>query len=210
MLGNLAESMMFVSTLALAAVLLPVILAYAARSYIVVVEETASGNDEVQGPDEPFIDWFRKVGYLAFMVAVWLVPLGFVARYMGVGKSPVGLFQDPKVMAVLAVGMWLLFPVELLSSLSTGSPWTIFRGEVVVRMLHRPGAVLAFYLGSAVLVAAAGGAAWLLVGAGAVPLLLLGGPLAAVVFLLHARLLGWLGAHLRTVPLVEESPADAE
>src|SRR5262245_4954560 len=136
-MGGIGGAMLFVSTLALAAVVLPIMLAYVAHSYLVVVEETASGNDDVQWPDEPFVDWIRQVGYIAFMVAVWLVPLGFLARYLGMGKSPVSLARDPNVFAVLAVGLWLAFPIELLSSLSVGSPWTVFRSEVVVRMLHR-------------------------------------------------------------------------
>jgi hypothetical protein len=65
---------------------------------------------------------------------------------------------------------------------------------------------MTFYLGSALLIAAGGAAGWLLVGSGSPMLLLAGAPLAALVLLLHGRLLGWLGAHLRTVPLPEKTP----
>jgi hypothetical protein len=65
---------------------------------------------------------------------------------------------------------------------------------------------MTFYFGSAMLIAAGAAAGWLMTGAGSPGLLLAGAPLAALVLLLHGRLLGWLGAHLRTVPLPEKTP----
>src|SRR4051812_25826992 len=55
--------------------------AYAAHVFLVTVDGTASGYDEVTWPDEPYYDWVWKLFYLVWLVALWGVPLMFYARY---------------------------------------------------------------------------------------------------------------------------------
>src|SRR5438128_2593341 len=90
--------------------------AFAAHCFLVVVENTAAGNDRVRWPDEPIYDWLWKPPYLVWLVAFWLVPAYLVLRAV----KPAFLRESPglQFLAVALPALWLLFPVSLMSSLS--------------------------------------------------------------------------------------------
>src|SRR5439155_26740069 len=101
------------------------VLAYAAHCLLTVVEQTAAGAEQVTWPDEPAADWLSRAVFLAILLAVWLTPAGILARALREGLLP----GEPGLrLLVLAVpGLWLLFPVGLLSSLSATSRLNVFR-----------------------------------------------------------------------------------
>lgn len=102
---------------------------YAAYSFLETLENTASGNDEVIWPGDPLPDWIWRLWYLAWIVAVWAVPLYFVLGYHT-------LTPWQFAVALLAL-LWLIFPVSLLSSMSGSSRWIIFRPSVLHRSSSR-------------------------------------------------------------------------
>lgn len=198
---SFGEGILFVCLIATTVIISTCVAAYAAHCFLVVVENTAAGNDEVTWPDEPFLDWFWKVFYL-----VWLAGLGVGLIWWPVRRLQLANDELKLPMQILAavLGAWLLFPICLLSSLSANSVWAIVRWPVLRQLARNPGATAVFYGTSAALLA--GGALlgaigvigspwWLLIGVG---------PLLAAALLIHARLLG------RLALVVERSTPPAE
>jgi hypothetical protein len=164
-------------------------LGYGAHCFLVVLEQTASGVDEVRWPDEPLLDWLWKLFFLAWLTAFWFVLAWLLVD--GVGPAVVQSFPG-LTLGQLAVGcVWLLFPISLFSSLSAQSAWVILRGEVLRRLGYHPFALAVVYVMTGLLLAG-----WVWLGYVAVvrePWLL---PVAALlgpaVLLINARLLGRL------------------
>jgi len=178
-----------------------VVFGYAAYSFLVVLSNTAVGNDEVIWPGEPIQDWFFKVWYLGWLVAVWAVPASFVVSLVGLPR--------PFIAVGVAACLWLLFPVGLLSSLSAESQLVVLRPFIVLQLLKHLGASLRFYVSSGLLVGVCGTLVYAAVfglnyrGLDQ-PLILI--PLAAVACatggLIYARLLG------RTAFMTGQSSSD--
>ncbi len=90
-------------------------------------------------------------------------------------------------------GLWLFFPVGLLSSLSAESKWIVFRSSIVGVMLRVFPSTLMFYILTSVL-AVGTAALWYaaVFKEGGLALVMLAGPVGAAAFLIYARLLGRL------------------
>jgi hypothetical protein len=164
--------------------------AYASHCYLVVVQASAAGLDRVDWPDEPMFDWLPGALYLGGLLVLVLAPAGLLARAL-----PPEVLPYPRVLRFLLLGvpmLWLLFPVELLSSLTASSRWVLLSPRVLGGLLRLFPSVLLFYLATGLLFALAGGLvflglftrAWY-----ALPLAALGG---SAVLLIHARLVGRL------------------
>jgi hypothetical protein len=166
-------------------------LAYAAQCLFVVLESTGAGSDKVVWPDEPMFDWLGKLGYLVVLLICCFTPVWlFVEVFLG---ELLGLSVPPTYAVFLGV-LWLLYPVCLLSSLSSEHHWMLLRPTILRQLLRHPGAMAIFYGMTGVLLLAAFGLAY--VALDRRPLLI---PVAAMALatvpLLHARLLGriaWL------------------
>jgi hypothetical protein len=170
------------------------VFSYAAYSFLVTLTNTAAGCDEVIWPGEPIQDWLFKVWYLGWVLAIWAVPASFVVGAFGLPRGLIVLW--------LAVVLWLLFPVGLLSSLSAQTWLVVFRPAIMRLLLKHLGATLFFYVCSGLIVLVCAALAY----AAAFglrptfldqPVILM--PLAAVVgaagWLTYARLLGRI-AHI--------------
>ena len=143
----------FVYMLVTAIIVTLLVVAYAMHCLLVVVRDTADGNDEVTWPAEPFQDWAGAALHLVVVIAAWLAPVGLLARALRKEWLP---DDDALRFLLLAVpGLWLLFPVALFSSLSGSSPWFVFRPIVVWKLLRAAPSTLAVYLLSALLAAGA-------------------------------------------------------
>ncbi|MCS6853037.1 MAG: hypothetical protein NZ700_17915 [Gemmataceae bacterium] len=194
--------LLFVGLVLAEALVALIVAPYAAHSFLVVVEETAAGNDAVVWPDEPFVDWVWKVFYAAWLAGIWLGPVYLVLRR--IEPAPLGETPLWKWLVAAAV-LWLLFPISLLSSLSAASTWAVLHGPLLGRMVQRWPAVLTFYGLSAAVVASGGlgvatalSAEWYALLPAAVG--------AAAAFLIYARLLGRLGWVLRRAGAAESRP----
>src|SRR5205823_10342801 len=143
MAGAAGPAIMFMMFL-LAQVLVGLcVAAYAAHSFLTIVQDTAAGNDEVIWPDEPYYDWLWKPAYLSWLIAFWLVPEGI---YLKVAK-PEFLAETPflRFLLLALAGLWLMFPVSLLSSLTASSRWVFFRPKVLMGLARFAPSVAAFY-----------------------------------------------------------------
>jgi hypothetical protein len=160
------------------------VLSYAGYSFLTVFVNTSAGTDEVLWPKDPFQDWMWKSWYLAWLLAVWAIPVWLVANFL---NPPVWQFA-------LIVGgfLWLMFPLGLLSSLSASSRWVVLRPVIVGMFLGNIGSTLAFYLISGVLIAGWGALFYYAI-LGPFYFVPLAAFSAASVFLIYARLLGRIG-----------------
>ncbi len=194
MLAAFAKAAFFITFLCMSVISGTFFVAFLASCLLMIIEQTASGNDEVVWPDEPFVDRLLKAVEFLWLTAVWVAPAGLLLRLAGPYVAPEA--TGWLVVAACALSFWLMFPVGVLSSQSAGSAWVVFRPKVIAAMLRRLPATLAFYGLSFVLVGASVAA---VAGAAVIHWLLLA-PLAAVVaitsLMVYARLLGRLGWQL--------------
>jgi hypothetical protein len=201
--------MMFVCTLVLTTLVFTALVAYASHCLLVVVEDTSAGNDVVQWPDEPYKDWLWKPFYLAWLMAFWAFPVAIAVRVI---QPPI--LQESRSLQVMLFslpGLWLLFPISLLSSLSARSRWVVFRPAVLASLARFAPTTLGFYAITVVLAGIVGvalyaGLEWknsLYV------LPFVGGALAAV-FLIYARLLGRMAWLLTTIKKDTEETSEEE
>jgi hypothetical protein len=198
MAAGFAAALIFIVLLMADVMLGLFVICYAGHCFLVVMQDTAAGNDDVTWPDEPMQDWVVRGLYMFGMVAVWLAPIGVLR---GVLRSHA--VADDVTLVLLGVGailLWLMFPISLLSSLSGSSRLFLLRGAVLRQLARVPGALFIFYFVSALLFAgwlaliyfSLIGRSWLVLTLAAIA-----GP---VVLLIYARLLGrisWILSQLR-------------
>src|SRR5262249_30308926 len=125
------------------------VLAYAARCMLVVVQETGLGQDEVTWPNEPYQDWLGHSVLFIELLGIWLAPAALMARLL----RHVWLPDDGALRFLLLAGpgLWLFFPIGLLSSLSAESRWVPFRWVIFRCFLRIAPAALIFYFLTAIL-----------------------------------------------------------
>src|SRR5207237_4957071 len=88
MAGAAGGALIFFMLLVGAVIVAAYVLAYAAHVFLVVVDGTATGFRDLDWPDEPYVDWLWKGAYLFWLVALWLVPLVFVGRWLFRHQTP--------------------------------------------------------------------------------------------------------------------------
>ncbi len=133
--------------------LLTVIASIAPSNYfVVIIEDTAAGNEEVGWPGEVWYDFFGK-----FFFLVWV--FGCCAALSTVFWLLTSLalsFADLAIPGVLWWGLLLfsaglLFPIPLYSSMIAGSPWILLHPMLISRLIQKPMAGLALGVHSVVL-----------------------------------------------------------
>ncbi|MFO0810051.1 MAG: hypothetical protein U0746_15630 [Gemmataceae bacterium] len=176
--------------------------AYAAHLFLVTIDGTAAGYDEVTWPDEPYFDWLWKLFYLGWLVTLWLVPLLFYAKLqMRAHTAPVALMHVVVAAVVIA---WLVFPITMLSSMGGPSRWFVLYPPALRRIAARSGSMVYFYILSGPVLAAGGLSAALLFFYGPMPFVAIGAAGSAVVLILYARLFGRLALALQAVVIPGE------
>jgi hypothetical protein len=202
----IGQAMMFMCLMVGQCLLGLLLLVYGARCFQVVVEETAAGIDEVAWPDEPYLDWLARAVHVFWLAAVWLVPVGFLLRFLARANPDLPV----AALALPPVGVfWLMFPIGVLSSMSASSPWAVFRPALLTGLARIAPSVVVFYAVSALLLAACAGC----VGYALSTLNLLwmaGGAIAvSTTFLIYARLLGRIAWLLGSLEPAGSSPERA-
>jgi hypothetical protein len=165
-------------------------IAYAAHSFLTVVEFTAAGQDDVRWPDESLFDWLWKPIYLLWLLAFWSVPAWVVVD--GILTPSLDL-PAAGFYPVLLAAVCLLFPLGLFSSLSTNNRLNVFRPAILRSLARRPLPLGIVYLASGVLVIGWGALFYHALASPSWWWLPLVSTTGAAVLLLYARLLGRLG-----------------
>jgi hypothetical protein len=197
MLGAFGVAILFFFAAAGVAIVGLFYLAYAAHCFLVVLESTAAGDDEVVWPDEPMLDWLWKLLYLAGLVSLWLVPVSLFAEVV-LGQSLGG--SVPSFLIAFVGVVWLLLPVSVLSSLSATNRWIILRPALLWELARQGGAMAVYYGVSGLLMLGAAALVYYAVFRQPALAPVAAGTVAAVL-LVNARLLG------RVARLVSYRPA---
>lgn len=146
--GGAGEAIIFVCLFVLLVLVGTFLFTYASHSFVVVVQTTAAGNDDVRWPDEPLTDWVWQGALLAWLALVWLAPLGMILKAV----SPGLLREDPALALFLAGGvLWLFFPVGVLSSMCSMSSLFFFSPKLLAGLARVGSMTLGFYAASFVL-----------------------------------------------------------
>jgi hypothetical protein len=151
MLGALGNAIIFFMTLILGIIVAIYLLAYTAHCFLVVLQGTTAGLDEVTWPDELIFDWLLRALHLIGLAAVWVVPAGILWRALRTD-----LLHDDGLLSFVVIVVpvfWLTFPFGVLSSLSSTLQWVPFRWVILRQMLRLFPATCGFYASTALLLA---------------------------------------------------------
>jgi hypothetical protein len=191
MAGAMGNAILFVSAMVGVGIVACYVLAYTARCLLVVVTDTAAGMDEVTWPDEPAVDWIGHSLYVGWMVLVWLLPAGLLAKFI-----PPDVVDAPYVLRLLLLAvpmLWLFFPVGLLASMSAKSSSGMATTDLLGNMVRIAPSMVLFYGLTGLM---AWGMSWLWYQALLNDYLYLVPPAAlasAAAVLIYARLIGRVG-----------------
>src|ERR1019366_7234830 len=132
-MGGAGFAIIFVAAFVGCAIWSTIYLTFAAHYFLVTIIDSSSGNDEVHFPSEAIIEWWWKPFF-----CLWV--LGFFVISSLIVLLPV-LMVEPRVYLIaVALLVWLLFPLGLMSALFT-SNWCFFLHPVLIwRMLKHYGA----------------------------------------------------------------------
>jgi hypothetical protein len=209
-MGALGQAMIFFCSIVGGGILAAITLSLTARSFLVIVEDTAAGIDRVRWPEEPIQDWLARGARFAALLAIWLVPAGILSNALERSLFP---GHGGLRFLVLAVpGLWLYVPVGLLSAMSSDSGWALFRPAIAWRLLRLAPSLVVFYLLTGLLAFAVAGLGWVsLFTSFGVFLLPVVAVAAAVGTFIYARQLGRLGWLVgRLGPLRKPAPKTQE
>jgi hypothetical protein len=116
---------------------------YAAYSTMVTTVNTAAGNDEVVWPREPLQDNIGLLFYMAWIIAIWMVPAHFLLKLTDLPAEWRA--------GIMIFCLWLVFPFSFLSSLSGSSRLIIIRLAIARSFAAQAPTIAAFYGTSLVL-----------------------------------------------------------
>jgi hypothetical protein len=204
-LGAVGPAIFFMLSFAASIMVGACVLAYAARCVLVVVQETGQGQDDIVWPNEPYVDWLGHAVQFVELLGIWLAPAALTARLLRNVWLP-----DESALRVLLLagpGLWLFFPIGLLSSLSAQSPWVPFRWTIVKCFLRVAPAVLVFYVQTAFLLCAAVVPWYYALFGDRGVLLPVAAVVSAVILFIYARLLGRLAWLIQRLPDLQRTPA---
>ncbi|MFL5339672.1 MAG: hypothetical protein ACJ8F7_05845, partial [Gemmataceae bacterium] len=140
----------FVPLIAMTMMYLFALWVYASRYFVLIVEDTAAGNEVPVWPDEPFMDWVWQGFYVFAIVFAWLSPAFLFARLVTMNSEP---YHRPLyILLVTAAAFWAMFPVSLLSSMAAESRWTLLHFGLLQRLARRGASFVLFYALSFIIV----------------------------------------------------------
>ncbi|HTU89512.1 MAG TPA: hypothetical protein VMF69_05390 [Gemmataceae bacterium] len=207
-MGAAGPAILFVLSLAASIMVGVCVLPYAARCVLVIVQETGLGEDEIIWPNEPYVDWLGHAVQFIELVGIWLAPAALMARLLRHVWLP-----DEGALRVLLLagpGLWLFFPIGLLSSLSAQSRWVPFRWSIFICFLRIAPAALGFYAITAPLLYFAAVNWYYALFGGRGTLLPVAAVVSAAVLFIYSRLLGRLAWIIQRLPPPRRTPANAK
>ena len=137
-MGPNLDVLIFVPALAGCVMAGILLVCFAAHHYLTILESTTVGGREVTWMRETFLEFFWKAWYLG-----WLLGLCYAPAYIGARLIAPGITER---WLLVALALWVLFPIAQLSSLSAASPWYPLSLSALNRMARKPHLVLGFYL----------------------------------------------------------------
>ena len=178
----------FVPLLAMTVLISGAVWCYVAHTFVHIVEETAAGNEDFRGSDEPLMDWLWQSVFVASFVIIWGAP-AFLLGQLASHKVAHG--WKPYVLS-LTIGavLWFGFPLSFLSSMSSESQWALFSPGLFARLARRAGDAFIYFLLTAIVIAICVPLAPLMVAEGKIYALIPAGIALGLAVVLYSRLTG--------------------
>lgn len=187
-IGGAGSAILLLFSIAAAVIVGLYVFSYASHCFLVTVEQSGIGNDEVIWPDEPFLDWLWRAVSFAWLIFFWLVPVGIVLKI----TNRTIYSEDPGLALLFGgVTLWLFLPIAVLSSLHANSAWMVFHPRILMELARVGASTISFYFVSAILIAT-GLVFWFFALRGIAILIPFASLYGAFVLLVYARLLGRL------------------
>jgi hypothetical protein len=123
----------FVIALAGCAIWSAIYLTFAAHYFLTTIIDSSGGHDEVHYPSEAVIDWWWKPLFCTWVLGVFIVPVVMVLATF-LARQPLAFF------ICLALALWVLYPIGLLSALYTQNWLLVLHPGIAGRMLRHFGA----------------------------------------------------------------------
>jgi hypothetical protein len=202
-MGAAGPVIMFVLTFAATVIVGTFVLAFVARTVLVVVQETGVGQDEVSWPNEPYVDWLGHAVLFIELLGIWVAPAALAARMLRHTWLPEEGFL--RVLLLAGPGLWLFFPIGLLSSLSAESRWVPFRWAILVRFVRVAPAALIFYFLTGLMLGGTAALWYYALFGGKGVLLPVAAAVSGAVILIYARLLGRLAWLIQRLPSTQRA-----
>jgi hypothetical protein len=115
--------------------------------FIMIIQDTAAGNDEIDWPDEVWYEYLTKIAFLTWLFGC-CAAVSTVFWLLATLVVPI-----PGVIwwALVLLTAFMIFPIPLYSTMIAGSPFILIHPLFLLRMFQRPMAGLALYVHSLVL-----------------------------------------------------------
>jgi hypothetical protein len=156
---------------------------FGAANFMVIVQDTANGNENPPAADGTWKEWFFQFLMLMWVFGVWIgVPSGIVL-----------MLQAPYLIPVILIFSLIIFPTSLLSTLASGSAWVLMNGTILGRIWKRKTVFFSMLLSSFFLWGLPGYLLYLTGRYSSFTAAFFAGPLWAAGVLIYARLLGRVG-----------------
>jgi hypothetical protein len=151
------------------------------------------------------VDWLAHAVQFLELVGIWVAPAALAARLLRHDWLP----DDGALRVLLLVvpGLWLFFPIGLMSSMSALSRWVPFRWVILSRFLRVAPAALGFYLLTAIVLSAAIVPWYYALFGQRGGLLPVAAAVSGAAILIYARLLGRMGWLISRLPSTERALA---
>ncbi len=177
-------------------------LSYAAACFLIVVQETGAGNNEIRDWMEGgWREWAAELFCLLYIAALPMMIAWPIVKLTGYSYSQAAV--------PLLIFEFLFFPFALLSALEQDSIWMPFSLPIIRSLFKIPGGWCAFYLLSGLLFVVCGGTGYFALRTAHVGMAFVVGPVIAATILVYARLIGRLGwLILDRVPRTDSTGSD--
>ncbi len=159
---------------------------YCSAASLVVIEETAAGNNEIRDWMDP--EWKDWMGKLFYVLYVGCLPIAIA--WPIIGLSP--YTYEQAAIPLIAIE-FVFFPIALLSAMEQDSMWMPISGPIVKSLGRAFGGWVVFFVLTGLVLAAACGLTYASVKYMQLVSPVVLGPLWATTMLIYARLLGRLG-----------------
>jgi hypothetical protein len=110
--------------------------------FVIIIEDTAAGNEEVDWPDNVWYEYLSKVAFLG-----WLFGCCAAVATVFWALAAIVLPTERVVWwALTLTSAFMLFPIPLYSAMIAGSPWILIHPVLLLRLFQKPFATLALYI----------------------------------------------------------------
>ncbi|MSQ95040.1 MAG: hypothetical protein EXR98_10865 [Gemmataceae bacterium] len=138
MVGEMGNAIMFVCSLVACGLCTVLYSLFLSHYFLVTIIDSSAGHPEVHFPRETFTDWWWKPLYCLWILIFWLIT-------SSIFSIPLALAGPMYFVVGLAVILWFMYPLSVLSTLYTQNWFFLIHPTILWRMVkHGPALAYVF------------------------------------------------------------------